>query len=65
MRAAYSLYLGISTLCQKDYGLTLEEAAIEPDRNAFRQGITTEVLHPKTALFFLAFVLQFVNPAGI
>ena len=29
---------------------------------AFRQGILTEVLNPKTALFFLSFIPQFIVP---
>src|SRR5260221_13553589 len=29
---------------------------------AFRQGILTEVLNPKTALFFLSFIPQFIAP---
>ena len=31
--------------------------------HASRQDVVTEVLNPKTALFFLSFLLQFVNPA--
>jgi threonine/homoserine/homoserine lactone efflux protein len=33
-------------------------------RNPLWQGIATEVLNPKTALFFLSFIPQFVNRAA-
>jgi threonine/homoserine/homoserine lactone efflux protein len=33
----------------------------KPARNPLRQGVATEVLNPKTALFFLSFIPQFVN----
>ena len=62
--AAYLIYLGIATIRQKDKVPTLENSVAEPSHSAFRQGITTEVLNPKTAIFFLAFIPQFVNPAG-
>ena len=43
--------------------LAIEEISqtIRPS-HTFRQGILTEVLNPKTALFFLSFIPQFVNP---
>ena len=37
-------------------------AAPVPRSNAFKQGILTEVLNPKTALFFLSFIPQFISP---
>jgi threonine/homoserine/homoserine lactone efflux protein len=39
---------------------TLETSA--RSRGAFRQGILTEALNPKTALFFLSFIPQFIAP---
>ncbi len=61
--AAYLIYLGIRTLLSKDE-VDVPEATSESNRSAFYQGVTTEVLNPKTALFFLAFIPQFVNPDG-
>jgi threonine/homoserine/homoserine lactone efflux protein len=58
--AAYLVWLGIRMI-----GARNEEMAVRADRqsrHAFRQGILTEVLNPKTALFFLSFVPQFVAP---
>ncbi|HEY0734116.1 MAG TPA: LysE family translocator [Herpetosiphonaceae bacterium] len=63
--AAYLIYLGIRTWLSNDE-LDLD-APLETTntRRAFYQGITTEVLNPKTALFFLAFIPQFINPHGM
>jgi threonine/homoserine/homoserine lactone efflux protein len=59
--AAYLIYLGFRMIlsAQRD-----EEVPIPVDqvrKNPFWQGIATEVLNPKTALFFLAFIPQFVS----
>jgi threonine/homoserine/homoserine lactone efflux protein len=35
---------------------------LAPSRSPFGQGIVTEVLNPKTALFFLSFIPQFISP---
>jgi len=61
--AAYLIYLGIKTLWQKDEHLL--EAADGETRllRLFGQGLIVCVLNPKTALFFLAFLPQFVDPA--
>jgi threonine/homoserine/homoserine lactone efflux protein len=61
--AAYLIWLGLQRL------LTLGEedapAAVEPERlsRVFLHGVVVNVLNPKTALFFLAFLPQFVDPA--
>jgi threonine/homoserine/homoserine lactone efflux protein len=63
--AAYLLYLGVRTLISR------HDAAADgsPDRAAaslrrvFGQGVLVNVLNPKVALFFLAFLPQFVDPA--
>src|ERR1700756_4229376 len=60
--AAYLCFLGVRMILaawrDKD---ELPTAALPPAQNPFWQGIATEVLNPKTALFFLSFIPQFVN----
>ncbi len=59
--AAYLIYLGVRTIVA---GKQTEEAApgaSEAAWIAFRQGVTTEAFNPKTALFFLSFLPQFIN----
>ena len=63
--AAYLVWLGIRMIRTRNAELAESAAAAKPSRNAFRQGILTEALNPKTALFFLSFIPQFINaPAG-
>src|SRR6202045_349140 len=59
--AAYLVWLGIRMIRPRNAELAFETFA--PVRGAFSQGIVTEVLNPKTALFFLSFIPQFVSPA--
>ncbi|MBD2114913.1 MULTISPECIES: LysE family translocator [Cyanophyceae] len=61
--AAYLIYLGLRTLLSRDMLLVNADAAVPSPRrgSAFYQGVITEVLNPKTALFFLAFIPQFIN----
>jgi threonine/homoserine/homoserine lactone efflux protein len=61
--AAYLIYLGIVAIRDRASGLDLPQVKRLTARNAFRQAILTEVLNPKTALFFLSFLPQFVDPA--
>jgi threonine/homoserine/homoserine lactone efflux protein len=60
--AVYLCFLGVRMIWaasrERD---ELPAAALPPARNPFWQGIATEVLNPKTALFFLSFIPQFVN----
>src|ERR1700722_5715465 len=61
--AAYLVYLGIRTLLSGDAAMlnTVDEGK---GQSPFWQGVLTEVLNPKTALFFLAFIPQFVDHAA-
>jgi threonine/homoserine/homoserine lactone efflux protein len=56
--AAYLLYLGIQTIRQDD---PLSASDATTDGGSFRQGVAVNVLNPKVALFFLAFLPQFVT----
>jgi threonine/homoserine/homoserine lactone efflux protein len=62
--AAYLIFLGVRALLECNHELSVPSqfeqngAAV-----AFRQGILTNVLNPKVALFFLAFLPQFIDSA--
>jgi threonine/homoserine/homoserine lactone efflux protein len=62
--AGYLIYLGvrmiISARINNEDAEIARPAGLLP-RNPFWQGIATEVLNPKTAIFFLAFIPQFVS----
>jgi len=63
--AAYLVWIGLGMLRAKG-GRALESVDAAPRliayRDIFRQGFLTNVLNPKVALFFLAFVPQFIAP---
>lgn len=63
--AAYLIYLGIKTLLSRDELPEVAAVTVTGVQRAFRQGIVVELLNPKTALFFLAFIPQFVDPTGL
>jgi len=60
--AAYLVYLGIKTLRRNDGQLLDADAAETRLIRIFGQGLLVNLLNPKTALFFLAFLPQFVDP---
>lgn len=60
--AAYLVYLGIRLLLRKDHELAVKPMAAQGARRALLEGIFVESLNVKTALFFLAFLPQFVSP---
>lgn len=62
--AAYLLWMGVKLLFSGGGRLELEGASA-PETNlwaVWRRGFLTNVLNPKVALFFLAFVPQFIRP---
>ena len=60
--AAYLVYLGIRAIIDRTPANPTAGALAISAGKAFRQAVLTEVLNPKTALFFLAFLPQFVRP---
>jgi len=60
--AAYLIWLGLRRIFGGDEE---EDVSVEPERlpRVYLQGVVVNVLNPKTALFFLAFLPQFVDPA--
>jgi len=60
--AAYLIYLGIRTLRSSDASFFQPASSQRSLGNIFGQGVLVNLLNPKTALFFLAFLPQFVDP---
>lgn len=58
--AAYLVVLGVRRLRSRDHPVSLERRR-EPLLRIYRQGFMTNLLNPKTALFFVAFLPQFVD----
>jgi threonine/homoserine/homoserine lactone efflux protein len=59
--AAYLVYLGVRKLLERGGSATEAEPPRAPLRRVFARGAVVNVLNPKTALFFLAFLPQFVD----
>jgi RhtB (resistance to homoserine/threonine) family protein len=59
--AVYLVYLGISALINKSKKVQQPKAEKVNTNLSFRQALWIELLNPKTALFFLAFLPQFVR----
>ena len=59
--AAYLVYLGVRKLTARGSRDELRVLPPQPLRRIFLQGVVVNVLNPKTALFFLAFLPQFVD----
>jgi threonine/homoserine/homoserine lactone efflux protein len=62
--AAYLIYLGLRTLLSKTGASELDAAEPRALRRVFRDGVLVSVLNPKIAVFFLAFLPQFVDTAS-
>lgn len=60
--AIYLIWIGIRIIQTRHTSLD-DTRSSASSLHVFRQGVLTELLNPKTALFFLSFLPQFVSPA--
>ncbi|EDM66976.1 Putative threonine efflux protein [Moritella sp. PE36] len=65
--AIYLLYLGVQSLinCYRNESKICVENTNEKQSNIFKQGVIVSVLNPKVAMFFLAFLPQFIDPTAL
>lgn len=61
--AAYLVYMGVRMLMRDAGAVAVKAVAARGALRALIEGVAVEVLNVKTALFFLAFLPQFVSPA--
>ena len=61
--ALYLIWLGLKTF-REARDLLPQQAVTAGTQRVFREGVLVEALNPKTAAFFLAFIPQFIDPAG-
>ena len=62
--AGYLIYLGVRTLQQAQFSVRPVRVQASGGRRVFLEGALTEIFNVKTALFFLAFIPQFVDQAA-
>jgi threonine/homoserine/homoserine lactone efflux protein len=60
--AVYLVWLGLKTF--REARNLLPQVIAAGTQRVFREGVLVEALNPKTAAFFLAFIPQFIDPAG-
>lgn len=61
--ASYLIWLGIQSIMSKSSTQAPTESGLE-STNVFKQGVIVAALNPKTAIFFLSFLPQFVVPGS-
>ncbi len=62
--AAYLVWLGLAMIRRRGEGAGFVPPPAKTARRAFLESMLVEILNPKAALFFLAFLPQFVDPAA-
>ena len=64
---AYLVWMGVKLMLAGQSRVTVRQPAPRQSsaRQAFKDSVTVEVLNPKTALFFLAFLPQFASPDAV
>jgi threonine/homoserine/homoserine lactone efflux protein len=61
--AAYLIYLGLGRLFAREQAHQPAALQRQSPGRIFRQGVLVAILNPRTALFFFAFLPQFVDPS--
>jgi len=62
--AAYLVYLGVQALRARQDGTSGFDQRVPPPARVFREAALVALLNPKTAIFFAAFLPQFMDPAA-